>query len=89
VTSLDVGFRKPHPAMFEAGLREAGCATDACLMIGDSEVKDIQPAVGLGMRAIRVAIEAPRPASSAADAVVTSLSQARSVLTEWAAAAAP
>src|SRR6266568_4264805 len=58
VTSFDVGFRKPHPAMFEAGLRLAGCAAGACLMIGDSEVKDIQPAVGLGMRAILVAIEA-------------------------------
>src|SRR5262252_1228261 len=65
VTSLDVGFRKPHRAMFEAGLREAGCVASACLMIGDSEVKDIQLAVGLGMRAIRVAIETPRPASSA------------------------
>jgi FMN phosphatase YigB (HAD superfamily) len=87
VTSLDVGFRKPYPAMFEAALREAGCAAGACLMIGDSEVKDIQPAVGLVMRAIHVAIEAPRPASSAAHAVVTSLSQASCVLTEWLAAA--
>ena len=60
----------------------------ACLMVGDSEVKDIQPAVGLGMRAIRLAIEAPPPASSAAHAVVTSLSQAGSILTEWAAPAA-
>ena len=88
VTSLDVGFRKPHPAMFEAGVQLAGCAAGACLMVGDSEVKDIQPAVGLGMRAIRLAIEAPPPASSAAHAVVTSLSQAGSILTEWAAAAA-
>jgi FMN phosphatase YigB (HAD superfamily) len=86
VTSLDVGFRKPHPAMFEAGLREAGCPAGACLMIGDSEFKDIQPAVGLGMRAIRVAIETPQPATTAAHAVATSLSQAGSILMEWAAA---
>lgn len=88
VTSLDVGFRKPHPAMFEVGLRVASCAAAECLMIGDSEVKDIQPAVGLGMRAIRVAMEVPPPASSAAHAVVTSLFQAGSILREWAAAAA-
>src|SRR5207245_4602727 len=56
VTSLDVGFRKPHPAMFEAGVQLAGCAAGACLMVGDSEVTDIRPAVGFGMRAIRVAI---------------------------------
>jgi FMN phosphatase YigB (HAD superfamily) len=30
VTSLDVGFRKPHPAMFEAGVQLAGCAAGAC-----------------------------------------------------------
>jgi FMN phosphatase YigB (HAD superfamily) len=87
VTSLEVGFRKPHLAMFETGLQSAACAADECLMIGDSEVKDIQPAVGLGMRAIRVAIEAPRPACSAAHAVVTTLSQAGSILTEWVTAA--
>ena len=88
VTSLDVGFRKPHPAMYEAGLRLAGCAASACVMVGDSEIDDIQPAVSLGMRAIRVAIETPPPATSAAHAVVTSLSEAGSILTEWAAAAA-
>jgi FMN phosphatase YigB (HAD superfamily) len=88
VTSLDVGFRNPHPAMFEVALRVASCAAAECLMIGNSEVKDIQPAVALGMRAIRVAIEEPRPATSAAQAVVTSLFQAGSILTEWAAAAA-
>src|SRR5207245_3252804 len=73
VTSLDVGFRKPHPAIFEAALEEAGYPPAACALLGDSEVKDIQPAVALGIRAIRVAIEAPPPVASAADAVVTGL----------------
>jgi FMN phosphatase YigB (HAD superfamily) len=84
VTSLEVGFRKPNLAMFGAGLQSAGCAPDECLMIGDSEVKDIQPAVGIGMHAIRVAIETPAPANSAAHAVVTTLAQAASILTRWA-----
>src|SRR5919199_4125615 len=79
VTSIDIGFRKPHVAMFETGVQSAGCAAGECLMIGDSDLKDIQPAVGLGMRAIRVAIEAPPPVCSAADAVVTSLLQAVSI----------
>ena len=46
----------------------------------------IEPAVGLGMRGVRVAIEGPPPASSAAHAVVISLDQAGSILTEWTAA---
>ena len=48
VTSLDVGFRKPHPAFFEAVLVEAGCAPAECVMIGNSEPNDIQPAIALG-----------------------------------------
>lgn len=83
VTSLDVGYRKPHRAMFEAGLHEAGCSPDVCAMLGDSEAKDILPAVALGMRAIRVAIEEPAPASSAAHAVVSDLLHARDILVEW------
>jgi FMN phosphatase YigB (HAD superfamily) len=89
VTSLDVGFRKLHLAMFDAGLQSAGCAADECVIIGDSEIKDIQPAVSLGMYAVRVAIETPPPASSAAHAVVTTLAQAATILTEWATAAPP
>jgi HAD superfamily hydrolase (TIGR01509 family) len=83
VTSLEVGFRKPHPAMFEAALEAAGYPPAACALVGDSEIKDIQPAVALGMRTIRVAIEEPAPDASAAHAVVTSLFQARSILAEW------
>ena len=73
VTSLDVGFRKPHPNFFEAALGAAGAQPAACLMVGNSEPNDIHPAVALGMRAIRVAIEEPPPASSAANAVATDL----------------
>jgi putative hydrolase of the HAD superfamily len=85
VTSLDVGFRKPHLAMFQAGLEAAACTPAECVMIGDSEVKDIQPAIRLGMRAIRVAIEEPPPAATCAQASVTSLRQVQFVLREWAA----
>lgn len=84
VTSLEVGFRKPHPAMFAAAIEAAGCPPEECVMLGDSEVNDIAPAVALGMRAVRVAIEEPPPASSAAHVVVTDLPQARAIVTEWA-----
>jgi FMN phosphatase YigB (HAD superfamily) len=85
VSSLDVGFRKPHPAIFEAGLREAGVVADHCAMVGNSEDKDVRPARALGLRTIRVAIEEPLPATSQADAVTTSLDDVAHLLTTWAA----
>ncbi|TME88992.1 MAG: HAD family hydrolase [Chloroflexi bacterium] len=86
VTSLDVGFRKPHPAMFEAALTAIDCPAAACAIVGDSEIKDIEPAIALGMRAIRVAIEEPPPPRSGAHAVVNNLAEARLIVAEWTAA---
>src|SRR5262245_9713680 len=85
ISSLDVGFRKPHPAMFEAGLHAAGVPAERCAMVGNSEDKDVRPARALGLRTIRVAIQEPRPATSEADAVTTSLPEAARLLTSWAA----
>jgi len=52
-------------------------------VIGNSEVKDIQPAVAMGMRAIRVAIEEPLSASSAAQASASNLSDVGEILRGW------
>jgi FMN phosphatase YigB (HAD superfamily) len=89
LTSHDVGFRKPHPAMFRAGLAAARCAPAECVMVGNSELKDIEPARRLGMRAICVAIEEPPSATTRAQASVTSLCQVQFVLSEWAAVRRP
>jgi FMN phosphatase YigB (HAD superfamily) len=86
LSSLDVGFRKPHPAMFEAGLQAAGVAAERCAMVGNSEDKDVRPARALGIRTIRVAIEEPIPSSSQADAVTDSLHEVARLLTSWSAA---
>jgi FMN phosphatase YigB (HAD superfamily) len=83
ISSADVGFRKPHPAMFQAALNAAGCGPEACVMVGNSEAKDIVPAMRLGMRTIRVCIEEPVPAASAADAVLASLSEVEATLRDW------
>lgn len=85
LSSLDVGFRKPHPAMFEAGLRAAGVEADRCAMVGNSEDKDVRPARAIGLRVIRVAIEEPLPATTEADAVTDSLDEVASLLAAWAA----
>lgn len=83
VTSHDVGFRKPHPAIFHAATRAAGCAAERCVMIGNRERIDIEPAVALGMRALLVAIEDPVPATTAGHAVAGTLHEAAAILTAW------
>jgi HAD superfamily hydrolase (TIGR01509 family) len=83
VTSMDVGFRKPHPAMFQAAVEAAGSQPGDCVMVGNSEVNDVLPAARLGMRTIRVAIEEPAPADSAAHAIATSLDEVQTILRTW------
>src|SRR2546429_479215 len=74
-TSYDVGHRKPHPAMFERAIELAGCAPDACVMIGNSERSDVEPALALGMMVIRVALQEP-PTPTRARHLVTDLGAA-------------
>jgi HAD superfamily hydrolase (TIGR01549 family) len=85
LTSIDVGFRKPHPAIFAAAVEAAQCAPDACLMVGNSEANDIVPARDVGIRTIRVCIEEPLPENSVADAVVTSLREVEELFHAWSA----
>lgn len=80
VSSVDTRWRKPNPRFFEAALEAAGAPARACVMIGNSEAKDIVPAAALGMRTLRVAIEEPMPAASVADAVCESLEEAATAL---------
>ena len=80
VTSYDVGWRKPHRAMFERAFDLAGHAAPECVMIGNDERKDVEPAKDLGMYVIRVAIQDP-PTPTRADRLVTSLEAAREALT--------
>jgi HAD superfamily hydrolase (TIGR01509 family) len=80
VSSLDVGWRKPHPAFFEVALARAGCPAQDCVMVGDSEANDIAPARTLGMVTVMVAIEAPSPATTTAEYQCRSLSEAAELL---------
>jgi beta-phosphoglucomutase-like phosphatase (HAD superfamily) len=88
VTSLDVGYRKPHDSMFTEALRLAGCDATECVFIGNVEELDIVPAAERGMRTIRVCIDEPLAESSRADAVVTSLVDAAEAIRSWARGAA-
>jgi HAD superfamily hydrolase (TIGR01662 family) len=55
ISSFDHGFMKPHPSIFEEGLRRARVCAAEAVMVGDSVPHDIQGALRLGMRGILVA----------------------------------
>ena len=76
ISSVDTYWRKPHRKFFEAALEAARVPAGACVMIGNSEAKDILPAAALGMRTVRVAIEEAIPTATAAGAVCGSLEEA-------------
>jgi FMN phosphatase YigB (HAD superfamily) len=80
VSSLDVGWRKPHPRFFDVALAQAGCPAQDCVVVGDSEVNDIAPARARGMVTIRASIEEPPPATTAADHLCGSLSEVAELL---------
>jgi HAD superfamily hydrolase (TIGR01509 family) len=80
LTSLDVGWRKPHRMFFDAALSAAGHPPRECAMVGDSEQNDIAPATTLGMRTVRITIEGSEPTGSAADHVCGSLGAAGKAL---------
>jgi FMN phosphatase YigB (HAD superfamily) len=72
-TSVDAGYLKPHPAVFEMAMRWAGSPPHRCVVIGNKEDNDILPALKLGMWAILVHPDDPMPASSRAHAVAPDL----------------
>lgn len=55
ISSSEHGFMKPHPSIFEEGLRRAGVAAADAVMVGDSVPHDIAGALRLGMRGVLVA----------------------------------
>jgi len=52
VSSAQLGFLKPHPAIFQAALAAVGVPAAAAVMVGDSVKADIEGARQAGMRAV-------------------------------------
>lgn len=80
VTSVDAGHLKPHPAVFEMAVRRSGVEAARCVVIGNKETNDVEPAKALGMRAILVYPDDPPPAATQADAVAADLWECARVL---------
>jgi len=54
VISGEVGWRKPHPAIFQTALKLLEVGPQETIFVGDSIRRDIVPAKKLGMRAILI-----------------------------------
>ena len=54
VTSQDLGFSKPDPAIFEEALRRIGVPPEQAVMVGNDLDRDVGGASRLGMRTILV-----------------------------------
>lgn len=52
-------------------------------MVENSETNDIEPALALGMRAIRMSVKESPPVATAAHAVVTSLHATLELMRQW------
>ena len=54
VMSVEVGYRKPHPAVFRAAVERLGVDPARCLFVGDSYEPDHAGPIGFGMRALLI-----------------------------------
>jgi putative hydrolase of the HAD superfamily len=52
ITSIEMGIRKPHPAIFAQALAQMQITPHNALYIGDTYVDDYQGATGAGMRCV-------------------------------------
>lgn len=51
IESAVAGVKKPDPAIFTLGCEALGLLPKECLVVGDSLVKDIRPAISIGCKA--------------------------------------
>jgi putative hydrolase of the HAD superfamily len=55
VTSARVGYRKPHPAVYESVLSALGVTAPEALFVGDSWEPDVLGPIDAGMRSVHIA----------------------------------
>lgn len=58
--SAGCGFEKPHPRIFQRCLETLDVAPERALHVGDSAIEDVEGALAIGMRAIRIDRGGPR-----------------------------
>lgn len=86
LSSADVGFLKPHPAIFEAALQCLDARFDEAVFIGDNPEADVAGAQGIGMRAVlRIGRKIPPLISGliVPDGTIRTLHELLPLLDEW------
>ena len=73
--SDEIGYRKPHPQIFQETLRRAGSDPAQSVHVGDNPVDDVAGAKAVGMRAIHFSPGGPVTYFSRPDAVALHLGQ--------------
>ena len=81
LSSSEHGYMKPHPSIFEAGLKLFDVAASQAVMVGDSLAADVQGAIGVGMRGVLVH-RSTEPAPDAGVPVIRSLMELPEVILE-------
>ncbi len=85
-SSHSVGWRKPHPAMFERALEIAGVRPDEAFMVGDRLGADVWGAQQVGLRAVLRQTVGPAPqaaVNATPDASVRSLLELPDAVRAW------
>ena len=54
VTSVEVGWRKPHPAIYTEALRRLGITADKAVFVGDSYIADYAGPTAVGLAAFLI-----------------------------------
>lgn len=75
ISSSDHGYMKPHPSIFQEGLRRLNVTPIEAVMVGDSVPHDIAGALRLGMRGVLVSRSGLSAGAPADVPVIQSLRQ--------------
>jgi putative hydrolase of the HAD superfamily len=86
ISAADVGYLKPHPAIFQAALDRLNITPDEAVFVGDNPIADIAGAQGAGMRGV-LRITSPTPPMLSGlivpDGAVNTLAELPPILDQW------
>jgi len=87
LVSEDVGWRKPHPKIFEEALKRINKSVEQTVLVGDSPEEDILGAKNMGIKAVFVpsqffTVEDVRSASQKPDIILNSLCKLPQILSQ-------
>lgn len=86
ISSCELGYRKPHPRIYEAALEALGLPAAAAVFVGDRLDADVEGPAALGMRTVlthQYRREDPSAAKVKPDAVISHLSELPAVVGGW------